>query len=200
MAPAWQPLPLPGAQVGIARTWLAAAQADALFAAVETALTWSQHAVSLFGRRLPAPRLSCWIGDAGADYRYSGTRHAPHPWPDALVELRRCIERACGAPFNSVLANRYRHGQDSMGWHADDEPELGAEPVIASLSLGGERTMRFRSREGGTRFGVALGHGDLLVMRGATQRTYQHAVPKSRAACMPRINLTFRQIVPPPQR
>lgn len=175
--------------------WMSRPEADRLFDALLAGLPWSQHTVSLFGRRVLAPRLSCWIGDTHATYRYSGTTHAPLAWPDCLETMRRRIEAACDAPFDSVLANLYRDGNDSMGWHADDEPELGDEPVIASLNLGAVRRMRFRPRREGTRAGVALGHGDLLVMRGRTQQAYQHAVPKTRQPCGPRINLTFRRVV-----
>lgn len=177
------------------RGWMPHPESDRLLDQLLTVLPWSQHTVSLFGRQVPAPRLSCWIGDPHAAYRYSGKTYSPVSWPDSLASLRRRLELACGASFDSVLANLYRNGQDSMGWHADDEPELGREPVIASLSLGDTRTMRFRSGQHGVRAGVELEHGDLLVMRGRTQQNYQHAVPKTKRPRGPRINLTFRRIV-----
>lgn len=157
-------------------------------------LPWSQHEVRLFGRSLPSPRLCCWVGDADAVDRYSGVSHPPQPWTAALSSLRARLQDFCAAPFNSVLVNLYRDGQDSMGWHADDEPELGARPVIASLSLGATRRMVFRARGGSQRFDLPLEDGDLLLMRDDTQRHAQHCVPKTRRPCGPRINLTFRQV------
>lgn len=148
----------------------------------------------MFGRVVDSPRLSAWIGDADATYRYSGTRFVPHPWTPSLQALRDRVAEACGARFNSVLANLYRSGGDRMGWHSDDEPELGPEPLIASLSLGAERTFRFRAKSGGEAVAVELGHGSLLRMAGATQRLYKHELPARARIAAPRINLTFRLI------
>ena len=157
-------------------------------------IPWSQHQVRIFGRDLPSPRLSAWIGDPGASYTYSRVRHEPLAWTPTLVLLRSQLRAEFGIDFNSVLANRYRDGRDSMGWHADNEAELGAEPIIASISLGATRQMRFRSRAAGARGSVALAleHGSLLWMAGGTQQHYQHAINKTRASVGERINLTFR--------
>ena len=156
----------------------------------------------MFGRVVDSPRLSAWIGDADATYRYSGTRFVPHPWSPSLQVLRDRVAEACGARFNSVLANLYRNGDDAMGLHSDDEPELGAQPIIASVSLGAERRFRFRQRVSrGMRasppVGLTLAHGSLLHMAGGTQHHYQHDLPRSAAVVGPRINLTFRLIHPP---
>lgn len=157
--------------------------------------------IRLFGREVASPRLSCWIGDAGASYVYSRTRFEPRPWPPALRALRTRVEHACGARFNSVLANLYRDGNDAMGWHSDDEPELGTAPVIASLSLGAERTLRFRRKRArgaaatpGDTLALRLPHGSLLRMSGDAQQLYQHALPRTRMRIDARINLTFRRI------
>lgn len=197
----WQRIELPGADVVLQPRWLAPAEADALLATLLATIPWENHRIRLFGRELATPRLSCWIGDAGTGYVYSGTRFEPHAWPSALAALRLRVEAACGGRFNSVLANLYRDGNDSMGWHSDDEPELGAQPVIASLSLGAERRLRFRRRlPRGVRATAAdvlslpLPHGSLLRMAGATQTLYRHELPKTRVAAGPRINLTFRRI------
>ena len=99
--------------------WLHAQSADALFAMLRTGLPWSRHRLRMFGREIEAPRLSCWIGDPGAAYRYSGTRFEPQPWPEALAAVRASVSEAAGVPFNSVLANLYRDGRDAMGWHSD---------------------------------------------------------------------------------
>jgi alkylated DNA repair dioxygenase AlkB len=195
MMPKWQALPLAGADVALS-PWLAAGEADELGRELLAQLPWETHRIRLFGRQVDVPRRSCWIGDAGTGYTYSGTRFEPHPWPSVLLPWRARVEQACHGRFNSVLANLYRDGNDSMGWHADDEPELGDEPLIASLSLGATRRFRFRRRRspGGSHesLSIDLPHGSLLRMAGQTQALYQHALPKSRKVTGPRINLTFR--------
>lgn len=197
---AWQPILLPGAQLRWIPQWLDPDEADGLFAELCESIPWETHRIRIFGREVDSPRLSCWIGDADASYVYSRTRFEPHPWSAALMVLRRRVEAACEARFNSVLANLYRDGQDAMGWHSDDEHELGQQPVIASLSLGAERRFRLRQRTsvGGEReiYGLALPHGSLLCMAGDTQRRYQHDLPRTRAAIGARLNLTFRWIHP----
>jgi alkylated DNA repair dioxygenase AlkB len=174
--------------------FLGADTAARLFAELRDAIAWEQHRLRLFGREVASPRLSCWIGDADAIYTYSRVRFEPRAWPRALLRVRDEIARATGAHYNSVLANRYRDGNDAMGWHADNEPELGDSPIIASLSLGATRRFVMKRRDGSARRELALTNGSLLVMRGDTQRHWLHAVPRERAATAPRINLTFRQI------
>jgi len=169
--------------------WLDAAEADDLFAALTTRIPWEQQTLRIYGREIPVPRLTCWFGDAG--YNYSGTTNMARTWLPELEELRARLELTTAARYNSCLANHYRDGVDSVSWHSDDEPELGAQPVIASLSLGDTRDFRLRhqsSREVST---VPLGHGDLLVMRDDSQEAWRHSIPK-RAHAGPRINLTFR--------
>lgn len=175
--------------------WLAPAEADALMLAAQHELPWETHRIRMFGRWVDSPRLSCWMGDADAHYRYSGADFQPHPWASALLALRERLQLACGGRFNSVLANRYRDGRDSMGWHSDDEPELGPTPLIASLSLGATRRFLLRRRDDPTqKLEYLLGHGDLLLMQGHCQRDYQHALPKTARVSGERINLTFRQV------
>ena len=191
-----QRLQLPGAEVLLAPAWLARSEADALFGALRCGIPWQRHRLRLFGREVEAPRLSGWIGDPGAVYTYSRTRFEPLPWTPALAVLRERLTIALGVRFNGVLANLYRDGRDSMGWHADDEPELGPEPVIASLSLGQPRDFLLRRRAPPCRIErIELGHGSLLLMRGPTQRYWQHALPRRSQRIGPRINLTFRGIV-----
>ena len=191
------PLALPDADLAFDPEWLDAAAADQLLDALHAALPWETHPVRLFGREIPTPRLSCWIGDAGAIYRYSGTRYTPRPWPAQLLPVLQRLRTETGVAFDSVLANLYRDGRDAMGWHSDDEPELGPQPVIASISLGGVRrfTMKHR-RVPGASLAIALPHGSLLLMRGDTQRNYRHALPRTAKPTAPRINLTFRRILP----
>jgi alkylated DNA repair dioxygenase AlkB len=191
------PLTLPGADLAFDPHWLAAREGDVLFAALHAGVPWEVHRIRLFGREVDSPRLSCWIGDPEAVYVYSGARFAPHPWPPVLRPLRERMADALGVDFNSVLANLYRDGRDAMGWHSDDEPELGLAPMIASLSLGATRRFALKPRDGGThRLALALPHGSLLVMRGDTQRRYRHALPRTARPVGPRINLTFRRIAP----
>ena len=192
---------LPDADVALWPQWLDTAEADALFAELRQAIAWETHRIRLFGRELDSPRLSCWIGDPGAAYTYSRSRFEPRPWPSALAAVRERVEQDCGTHFNSLLANLYRDGRDSMGWHSDDEPELGTQPVVASLSLGAERRFRFRRRRArgepaqpGDTVELVLPHGSLLRMAGATQQLYRHDLPRMRGIDTPRINLTFRRV------
>jgi alkylated DNA repair dioxygenase AlkB len=185
---------LPGAAISYDPEWLAAGDATALFEALRAALPWERHRITVYGRSLDAPRLSCWIGDAA--YTYSGTRFEPHPWPAALDRVRERLERELDAGFNSVLANLYRDGNDRLGFHRDSEPELGPEPLIASISLGATRRFRLRERAGRGSHGIDLEHGSLLVMAGPTQRHWLHAVPPTARTVGQRINLTFRRVLP----
>ena len=199
------PVPLaivaPGAELALWRGFLAADEAAALHAQLLDGIDWRQETVSVFGKRHLQPRRSAWIGEQA--YTYSGLTVAPAPWPGVLQSLKARVEAAAGARFNSVLLNLYRDGRDAMGAHADDEPELGREPVIASLSLGAVRRLRFTPRKGwaGEPFALPLEPGSLLLMRGQTQRHWLHAVPRQARVTGPRINLTFRCIQPrPPAR
>lgn len=167
--------------------------ADEILALLLDEIPWEQRSVRIQGREIPQPRLVSWHGDAS--YRYSGLTLAPKPWTPLLDELRACVARITGAKYDSVLLNRYRSGRDSIGMHADDEPELGRNPTIASLSFGAERIfdMRCKDRTGRT-VHIPLTHGSLLVMSGETQRNWLHGIAKTqnRPADGERINLTFR--------
>jgi alkylated DNA repair dioxygenase AlkB len=145
--------------------------------------------IRLAGREVQSPRLVSWHGDPDAYYRYSGRTFAPHPWTPELLALKAPLDAAVGVAFNSVLANYYRDGRDSMGEHADDEPELGPtrDNVIIAFLL---RDRRRRVVEE-----LALGEGSLLVMGGTTQRHFTHRVPRTSEAVGPRMNLTFRVVV-----
>lgn len=160
-------------------------------------IQWRQETIRLWGKSFLQPRLSAWYGDIGSRYAYSGVVLHPNPWTGTLLRIKADIEEATGHSFNSVLLNLYRDGNDSVGWHSDAEPELGAMPVIASLSLGETRTFRFRHklRKDQKPVSIALTDGSLLLMAGATQRFWQHAITKEREPRGPRINLTFRTIL-----
>jgi alkylated DNA repair dioxygenase AlkB len=196
----------PGLRLELWPGWLrgTSLSASGLEAHLRASLPWRQPEVTVYGRRHPVPRLTCWLGDAGCAYRYSGLLEQPHPWTPPLEALREALERRVGVRFNSLLLNRYRDGRDRMGWHADDEPELDADAPIASLSLGASRTLRFRPRpgrrpeagDGGSAFPVELADGDLLVMWPPTQRWWHHALPARLGVKGERLNLTFRLIRP----
>lgn len=181
--------------------WMAADEASALFECLLGAIAWQVHRIQMFGRTLDSPRLSCWMGDADAHYRYSGSDFIPQPWQADVVRLRDRLNRVLAADFNSVLLNQYRDGRDSMGWHRDDEPELGPAPLIASLSLGATRRFVLKEDDGrlmgrdNPRHVFNLAAGDLLLMHGDSQRRYRHALPKTAKPVGVRINLTFRRII-----
>ena len=173
--------------------WLSEREATELFERLFSETAWQQREIVLFGRRVMQPRLVAWAGEVS--YGYSGQVLAPRPPSRLLVELLRRVSSQAGVAFNHILLNRYRGGQDSMGLHADDEPELGPEPRLASLSLGAPR--RFvvlpRRRDLG-RWECTLRHGSLLLMGGTLQRYYRHGVPRTKQAVGERLNLTFRRI------
>jgi alkylated DNA repair dioxygenase AlkB len=196
-----------GGSVWFAPAWLAPSEADILFRELLHAVAWEQGSVQLFGRDVPEPRLTAWFGDA--DYTYSGrTLRAAH-WPPALARLRARVDaevervRKDSDPqhsgFNAVLLNFYRDGKDSMGMHSDDEPELGVDPTVASVSLGQERTFVLAPKKKSARptdtREISLGHGSLLVMLGSCQHRYRHGIPKEPARSGARINLTFRRVL-----
>ncbi|GAB3299582.1 alpha-ketoglutarate-dependent dioxygenase AlkB family protein [Hymenobacter tenuis] len=193
------PLLLPDADLALDTEFMAPAQAAALLAELTRDIHWQQQPIKLFGRDVLQPRLTAWYGDADARYRYSGLQLEPQPWTPALLQLREQVELAAGTGFNSVLLNLYRTGQDSMGWHADNEPELGPAPVIASVTLGATRTFRLKPRDvhrtPHAPVSLSLTSGSLLLMRGTTQQHWLHALPKTARPVAPRLNLTFRQIL-----
>jgi len=186
-------LDLPDANVVYVPGFYKLEAADSLFEQVLGNTEWRQDQVTVFGKRHLTPRLSCWMGDAGLSYSYSNTTMISVAWTQALLRVREGLQAFTGDVFNSVLINYYRDGQDSNGWHSDDEPELGIEPVIASISLGAERDFHLRHKLSEQKQCIKLEHGSLLMMRGTTQQYWQHHVPK-RAHADRRINLTFRMV------
>jgi alkylated DNA repair dioxygenase AlkB len=157
-------------------------------------MPWQVQTARIFGRELAVPRMTAWFGDAA--YRYSGILHQPAPLPAIVQRLRERAEALSGASFNSVLLNLYRTGRDSVGWHSDHEAGLGDCPTIASLSLGGARRFQFRHRRTKETITLELKSGDWLMMRGQTQRSWLHQVPKTASPVGPRVNLTFRRMIP----
>lgn len=173
--------------------WFPKQDADDIIQRVQ----WESPTVRIYGRACPIPRQTAWYGDRA--YSYSGHTNTPAPMPPWLDFVRATVEREtaslCGGSFNSALLNLYRTGQDSVAWHADDEPELGSQPVIASLSIGAERKFSIKNRTTGGRVDLQLGHGDLLLMYGRSQLDYLHCLPKTARAVGQRVNITFRHVV-----
>jgi len=195
-APCGLPDSIPDAEVSYRSDFLSGSEADALLESLLELSDWRRERLRIFGRELDAPRLSAWYGDPGIAYSYSGVTHVALGWPEQLVGIHARLEAELGVPFNGVLANCYRSGADSMGWHSDDERELGSRPVIASLSLGAQRRfrLRHRSRDDLETLDLPLAHGSLLVMAGDTQRHWRHSLPKTKRCHEPRVNLSFRRI------
>lgn len=178
--------------------YLTAREADQLWQVFQQELPWRQEQIRLFGRWVWQPRSQVWMGDPDARYRYSGQDFDPTPWHPTMKALAERLSESLGTGFNSVLCNHYEHGQHSMGWHSDNESELGDRPVIASLSLGtGRRFILRRKKDKTNRHEWLLGHGDLFVMRGDTQKVWDHSIPKTAKPVGPRINLTFRRVIVP---
>jgi alkylated DNA repair dioxygenase AlkB len=176
--------------------WLPPADAAHALTRLVEEVEWRQDMMGTPAGRVPLPRLTAWQGEPDAVYVYSGIRNVPQPWTPTVAELKAAAESVCDARFNSVLINRYRSGTDSMGWHADREPELGAQPVIASVSLGVARTFDLRHNKTGVVQSFSLKGGSLLVMKGNTQADWRHRVPKEPRVAGERINLTFRWVTP----
>ncbi|MBD3894305.1 alpha-ketoglutarate-dependent dioxygenase AlkB [Halomonas sp. ML-15] len=198
-SPGWQTL-LESPPLWRQDALLGAGDANRLLECLDRELDWQQPTLTLFGREHPIPRRQVWMGDPDARYRYSGRDFTPQEWHPEVAHLAERINRAMSAqavipPFNSALLNRYASGEERMGWHSDDEPELGTDPLIAALSLGSARPLRFRWKDRrAPAFNVDLPHGSLLVMGRGVQRQLQHALlPRRRHGL--RISLTFRHIV-----
>jgi len=182
--------------------FLAREEASRLSLTLDCEIEWASPTLRLYGRQHTIPRSQCWMGDSNARYRYSGRTLQPQPWHPLVEDLRNRVcqilrknDLPC-ADFNSVLLNRYANGEQRMGWHSDDEPELGEAPIVASVSLGSERPLRFREKTDTPRraFNVWLPHGSLLLMGPGAQTRWQHALAP-RVIEGARINLTFRRII-----
>ncbi len=188
-------LPLADAEVLFAPAFFSAEESDRFFAALMDEVAWTQESIRMMGKSLPIPRLTAWYGDAGKSYRWSGIEQHPLSWTPALLVIKGRVEVPAETLFNSVLLNLYRGERDSVAWHSDDEPELGVNPVIASVSLGAARKFQFKRKDDAVqRYAVDLPSGSLLIMRGTTQHFWKHQLPKTKTPQGARINLTFRVI------
>lgn len=168
---------------------------NALLSTMINDIMWQQPIINVFGRSHRIPRLQCWMGDPEAYYRYSGLAMTPVPWHPKLSQLKRIVEQTCGHRFNAVLINYYRDGCDHMGWHSDDEPEMGIAPWVASYNLGESREFALRRKgESKTAMKFPLRHDQLMLMNPVVQHDWQHSVPVRKRAQGARINMTFRAI------
>lgn len=195
---------IPGAEIHYEKNFLAAAEATKLFHLLEEKCAWQRRKTSF---QSAVPRDEAYYGDPGTNYTYSRREYQPLAWIPELLSLKARVDEATPAsayanlglprlPYNAVLCNFYRNGRDSVGWHADAEPEMG--PVIASVSLGVERLFRLKAFDGALVFAERLSHGSLFIMAGQTQKNFKHEVPKEPDLIQGRINLTFRRIEPKP--
>ena len=182
-----------GPDILIKPNFFTAEESARIFEQLKAQIRWRQDVMRFGCREVPQPRLTAWYGDDGNTYVYSGITNHPLPWTALLFALKAKVEGFAESVFNSVLLNYYRDGGDSVGWHADNEPELGWQPIIASLSFGLTRTFELRRRTTGRVAKLTLTSGSILVMRGTTQHNRVHRVPKEPGRAS-RINLTFRFI------
>lgn len=187
-------LHLPDSEIIYFPRFLNAIEADHYFDILRKSVVWKQDSITIFGKTHPQPRLTALYGDK--PYSYSGLTMHPNPFNPELLEIKTKIEVTTQLECNTCLINLYRNGRDSNGWHADDEPELGDNPAIASLSLGQERIFHLKHRyDKSLKYKILLEHGSLLLMLGSTQHNWLHQIPKTAKPIKERINLTFRVIV-----
>ena len=175
-------------------SWLGSAEADDLLATAINQVAWRQDNIHIAGKSIPIPRLQNWYGDPTTSYTYSRIKLQAVAFPPWMETLRRRVERQTGNCFNRTLVNYYRDGQDSVDWHADDERELGSEPIIASVSLGQERAFLLRHKTTKERLNINLPHGSLMMMGSGIQEHWQHSIAKDKNVVGPRINFTFRNM------
>lgn len=194
-----QPIPeslfMPDGDVVLYRALFNKQESDHLLSELKSSTKWKQEQIKMYGKLIEIPRLTAWYGDPERSYTYSKIKMNPEPWTSVLLEIKAKIEALAEVKFNSVLLNLYRGGSDGVAWHSDDEPELGENPVIGSVSFGENRRFMFRHKGNkDLKQEVNLAHGSLLIMKGKTQHNWQHQIPKVSQKVEPRINLTFRVI------
>ena len=186
---------LPDAEIEYYPNFFESTRANELFEKLKNEVPWQQDNITVFGKTHPQPRLTALFGNEGKPYSYSNIVMQPNAWNPLLMFIKNEIEEICQGNFTTVLLNYYRDGKDSNGWHADNEKELGRNPVIASVSFGAERFFHLQHNTiKEQKLKINLEHGSLLIMKGSTQHFWKHQIPKTAAAIGPRINLTFRII------
>ena len=188
-------LDLPDAEIVYYPQFFDKKQADSIYTELLQKINWQQDSITVFGKTHPQPRLTALYGNEGKPYSYSNITMQPHPWNSLLQKIKHYLEARTACEFTTVLLNQYRDGKDSNGWHADNEKELGTNPIIASLSFGAERVFQLKHNTiADAKKSIVLEHGSLLLMKGSTQHFWKHQIPKTAKPIGNRINLTFRSI------
>jgi alkylated DNA repair dioxygenase AlkB len=186
---------VPDASIVYYPNFFSTEEATILFDTLQKEIPWQQDDIKVYGKVYPQPRLTAFFGNEGRSYSYSNITMHPHKWSPLLMSIKEKVEKTTGAIYSTVLLNYYRDGKDSNGWHADNEKELGTNPIIASLSFGAERMFQLKHNAiPNQKINIPLAHGSLLVMKGTTQHFWKHQIPKTTKPIGPRINLTFRII------
>ncbi len=186
------PLPFHDGELALLEQLALPLSNDEVLARLRAETAWQAQSITLWGKQHLQPRLTAWHGEAS--YTYSGLKLEPLPFTALQLTIKAAVEEASGRRFNSVLLNYYRNERDSMGMHSDDEPELGVQPAIASVSFGAERTFILRHKRSKQTLKIVLPSGSMLLMSGETQNNWLHGINKSTRANGARINLTFRFI------
>ncbi len=189
-------LPLPDAIFEFYPNFFTKEEADILFEKIALETPWQHDEITIFGKKILQPRLTCLFGNEGKPYGYSGITMQPQPWSSTIMFIKNEVEANCNENFTTVLANLYRNEKDSNGWHADNERELGRNPIIASVSFGEERKFQIKHiSDNNIKLNLNLNHGSLLLMKEGSQIHYKHQIPKATQPKKSRINLTFRTIL-----
>ena len=185
---------LANAEIEYYPDFFSSAKSNDLFLKLQNEIPWQQDNITVYGKTHLQPRLTALFGNEGKPYGYSNIVMQPHHWSPLIVFIKEEVEKVCNENFTTVLLNLYRDGQDSNGWHADNEKELGRNPIIASVSFGAERVFQLKHNKLELKQNIVLQHGSLLIMKGTTQHFWKHQIPKTTKPIGPRINLTFRII------
>lgn len=175
---------------------LSLAEANHYLACLLSDIAWQHDEVIIYGKRIVTARKIAWYGEQAFEYTYSKTTKTGLPWTPELLQLKQRIEQVCGHSFNTCLLNLYHNGSEGMAWHSDAEKDLQKNGAIASLSFGAERKFAFKHKQTKQTLSLPLEHGSLLIMKGSTQRHWLHRLPPTKTVAQPRVNLTFRTIVP----
>ncbi len=187
---------LPNAELLYIPNFFDNTKADAYFSILKSEINWQQDNITVFGKTYKQPRLTALYANNDKPYSYSNITMHPKPFTEPLLDIKQAVQHKCNHEFSTVLLNFYRDGNDSNGWHADNEKELGKNPVIASVSFGEARPFHFKHRTlKNERYKIKLGHGSLLVMKGEMQHYWLHQIAKTKQQIGERINLTFRKII-----
>ena len=186
---------LPDAGIDYIENFYSPAESEMLFHELTQNIAWRHDDITMFGKTMKIPRLQAWYSDDDLSYRYSDMTLTSKPFTSPLEKIKEQVSDYCQDEFNAVLANLYRNQRDSVGWHSDDETELGTNPVIASLSFGAARDFQLKHINTNEKLSLRLASGSLLIMRGKTQHFWQHCIPKRSKEIAPRVNLTFRKIL-----